>query len=149
MILKQMKILVYIINKINNMHKKLENYKSRLNHIAYTFKHIIAINKCAKQYHIWTPAYLLHDVDKIFMYLFLPLKYNTKDIHHIHEINSKHHRKYKYPNKINWEMAIMDWECARFTKPDKLLNAYDTLMAYCPEVADKCLPIMKKIRLIK
>ena len=32
---------------------------------------------------------------------------------------------------------IIDWECARYTKPDKPLNAYDTLYKIYPELEEK------------
>jgi len=43
---------------------------------------------------------------------------------------------------------IIDWECARYTKVDKPLNAYETLMKYYPEEVDNILPILKKLKLI-
>jgi len=43
---------------------------------------------------------------------------------------------------------IIDWECARFTKYDKPLNAYETMTKYYPEEIENILPILKKIKLI-
>lgn len=34
--------------------------------------------------------------------------------------------------EINWIETIIDWECARFTKPDKPLNARETLSKFYP-----------------
>lgn len=42
---------------------------------------------------------------------------------------------------------VIDWECARFTKPDKPLNAYDTLYKFYPHLEKKILPILKKFNL--
>lgn len=44
---------------------------------------------------------------------------------------------------------VIDWECARYTKPDKPLNAYDTLYKYYPELEDKILPILKELKIDK
>jgi len=44
---------------------------------------------------------------------------------------------------------IVDWECARFTKSDKPLNAYDTLYKYYPQLEDKILPLLIEVGLIK
>ena len=44
---------------------------------------------------------------------------------------------------------VLDWESARYTKPDKPLNAYDTLYKYYPEMEDNILPILKEIGIDK
>ena len=44
---------------------------------------------------------------------------------------------------------IIDWECARYTKPDKPLNAYDTLYKYYPQLEEKILPILKELKIDK
>ena len=44
---------------------------------------------------------------------------------------------------------VLDWESARYTKPDKPLNAYDTLYKYYPEMEEKILPILKKFKIDK
>lgn len=46
----------------------------------------------------------------------------------------------KYP-------LVVDWECARYTKPDKLLNARDTLDKFYPELKDKVLPVIQELGL--
>ena len=40
---------------------------------------------------------------------------------------------------------VVDWECARYTKPDKPLNAYETLYAFYPELESYILPILKEL----
>jgi len=40
---------------------------------------------------------------------------------------------------------VLDWESARYTKPDKPLNAYDTLINYYPGMTDVILPILEKM----
>lgn len=42
---------------------------------------------------------------------------------------------------------VIDWECARLTKPDKPLNARQTLYKFYPELKDKILPILNKLNL--
>ena len=42
---------------------------------------------------------------------------------------------------------IIDWECARYTKPDKQLNAYDTLYKFYPNLEKEILPILKEFKL--
>ena len=43
---------------------------------------------------------------------------------------------------------IVDWECARYTKPDKPLNAYETLCKYYPQLKSKLIGIMRELGLI-
>ena len=40
---------------------------------------------------------------------------------------------------------VLDWESARYTKPDKPLNAYDTLVNYYPQMTDVILPILEQM----
>ena len=44
---------------------------------------------------------------------------------------------------------VIDWECARYTKPDKPLNAYEALNKYYPEIIEKIMPILKKLGIDK
>ena len=43
---------------------------------------------------------------------------------------------------------IIDWECARYTKLDKPLNAYETMTKYYPQEKENIMPILKKLKLI-
>lgn len=83
-----------------------------------------------------------HDVDKIILYHFLP----TEFVHTCHQWWSRHHERRAKTHKDFVQMVI-DWECARFTKPDKPLNAYDTLYKFYPHLKDKLLPILKELNL--
>ena len=84
----------------------------------------------------------LHDVDKIILYHFLP----TEFVHTCHQWWSKHHeRRAKTHN--DFVQMVIDWECARFTKPDKPLDAYDTLYKFYPHMDDKILPILKELNI--
>nr|DAU03052.1 MAG TPA: hypothetical protein [Caudoviricetes sp.] len=42
---------------------------------------------------------------------------------------------------------VIDWECARYTKPDKPLNARKTLYKFYPELENKVLPVIEELGL--
>ena len=45
---------------------------------------------------------------------------------------------------------VLDWESARYTKPDKPLNAYDTLYKYYPTMEEKkIIPILEEFEINK
>lgn len=98
---------------------------TRWDYIKYTHKHRKMVQKIAKDLGYSFP---FHDLDKYFLYLFLGKDWGSK----LHRKWSGHHyRNGDIKNKIE---AAIDWESARFTKPDKPLNAYDTWKKYYPEV---------------
>lgn len=73
-------------------------------------------------------SFPLHDLDKVFLYLFL----GKKLTHNLHRFWSRHHlHNGDIKNKIE---AAFDWESARYTKPDKPLDAFDTWKKYYPNV---------------
>ena len=84
----------------------------------------------------------LHDVDKIILYHFLP----TEFVHTCHQWWSKHHER-RAKTHDDFVQMVIDWECARFTKPDKPLDAYDTLYKFYPHMDDKILPILKELNI--
>ena len=84
----------------------------------------------------------LHDVDKIILYHFLP----TEFVHTCHQWWSKHHER-RAKTHVDFVQMVIDWECARFTKPDKPLDAYDTLYKFYPHMEDKILPILKELNI--
>lgn len=85
---------------------------------------------------------ILHDVDKLVLYGLMPK-----------EEASALHRKYAYHHINNCETArdledcVIDYECARFTKADKPLNAYNTIFKYCPNQYERLKPALDKFRL--
>lgn len=85
----------------------------------------------------------LHDLDKIFLYLL----FSKRTVHKIHRRFSTHHvgNIFHYLNK---EQAVIDWECARFTKPDKPLNAYQTMKKFYPELEEEILPVLTNLGLM-
>lgn len=120
------------------------NHKyNRFYHMKYTAEHRKAFRKMEKKlFGKTTFRGCMHDFDKLIMYPFLGVKLTNK----IHRKLSRHH-----PNRAHTFMdycqMIVDWECARFTKPDKPLNAYSTLYKYNPELEGEILPILKVLNL--
>lgn len=99
----------------------ITNIKKSYKHIPYSFKHYIMVMKLEKKY-IGYYKYPFHDLDKIFMYIFFPFL-GTKVIQKIHTRFAKHHLR-KYKKHMHFDEAILDWESARFTKPDKPMDAW-------------------------
>jgi len=112
--------------------KIIYNIKDSLLHIPYTIKHIRAIYQLQLKY-IGYIKFPLHDIDKLFMYVFLGFL-GTKSISKIHRKYSKHHLdSNKKHTKDNILEAVLDWESARYTKADKPLNAWHTCINYYPQ----------------
>ena len=111
-----------------------------LDRIRYTLEHRKMYRKVEKE--LFGKVRLsswFHDLDKVLLYPF----FDYKTVHTFHRKHSRHHNRattYK-----DFCSKVVDWECARFTKPDKPLNAFDTLYTYYPELADDILPILKRL----
>ena len=91
---------------------------------SYWFWHWLAYNYTAKKLGVWKCKYLLHDIEKPWLKLFLPYD----KVQHIHRTLNNHHLQYKHPNRIDWEAMVIDWECSRFTKEAAPLTARETMM---------------------
>ena len=90
----------------------------------YWFAHWCAFQMTALNLKCWKFKYLFHDIEKPWLKLFL-----TYDkVQHIHRTLNNHHLQYKYPNRIDWEAMVIDWECSRFTKEAAPLTARETMM---------------------
>ena len=121
----------------------INKIKTFYSYIQYTWEHYKALLKTEKKY-IGKRKHIFHDWDKLVMYALIPFVGEEK-INCWHQRFNKHHPVYwtvkngkweshnKPPNEVNWEEAIMDWECAPLTKPDKPLNARDTGEKYYPQ----------------
>lgn len=114
-------------------------------YIEYTYKHRKIVTYLANKYVKNNKEEVLkqvelHDVDKLFMYLF----YNKKDVSRIHRELSSHHDNKIEKSNVDYIEMVLDWESARYTKPDKPLNAYDTLYKYYPKLENEILPILKE-----
>lgn len=108
-------------------------------HMKYTWKHKIAFLKVEKQLTGKISIRgILHDVDKLFLYLFL----DSEKVSKIHRKYSRHHDRAR--TEKDFIQVVIDWECARLTKEDKPLNAYETLYAYFPEKKGDILPLLER-----
>lgn len=114
-------------------------------HIKYTYKHRKIVMLLAEKYFKDNQELLeqvsVHDLDKMFMYLF----YNKKDASNIHRDKTPHHENDLEKTELDYIEMVLDWESARYTKPDKPLNAYDTLVNYYPQMTDVILPILEQM----
>lgn len=122
--------------------------------IIYTIKHRKAIRniyfslpknkRLCNKFRIYT-----HDLDKLFLYIFAKIfMIDYKTIQLFHRKNRKHHDEcLKHKSEADYFEMILDWESARFTKPDKPLNARETLDKYYPHLISDILPILDKIGL--
>ncbi|MEF2620000.1 MAG: hypothetical protein U0N02_04180 [Clostridia bacterium] len=119
-------------------------------YIEYTYLHRKVVMYLANKYIKKDKEKILkqiqyHDMDKLFMYLF----YDKKDVSAMHRKLSSHHENEIEKNYIDYIEMILDWESARYTKPDKPLNAYDTLYKYYPNMEHEILPILKEFEIDK
>lgn len=119
--------------------------KKRFAKISYTIRHkkaFLEIEKKLRGKNTWRGY--LHDLDKPFLYLSLWIKF--ENIQKIHRKHNKHHvRNNLTKTKDDLIDTIIDWECARITKPDKPLNAYETLLKFYPDKKDEFLPIIREL----
>lgn len=123
----------------------IKNIVDCFKHISYTWKHKKAYLQIEKQLlHKNTLTGYLHDVDKLFLYIFLPFL-GTSLVNKIHRVLSIHHVNNR--KRHDYVAMIIDWECARITKPDKPLNARDTLAKFYPQLTLEVLPIIKQLGL--
>lgn len=96
--------------------------RDRVTHIV---EHRDAIIKISKQYGVYKgneTRYDNHDMDKLVNTFIL----GDKEAKRLHKFMGHHNPKCI----ADYQEAIMDWECCRFTKPDKPLTAYGTFLAY-------------------
>lgn len=105
----------------------IKTLKSRIALIKYTLDHHRALQKLAKEKGFSFP---FHDLDKVPMYILLGKRLTQV----LHRAWSNHHYHRSTGDIKDKVQAALDWECARFTKPDKPLDAYDTWKKYYPDV---------------
>ena len=86
----------------------------------------------------------LHDLDKMLNYTRI-----SKDLaSEIHRKTSPHHTlEGKKADRINLLESIFDYECAAITKPDKPLNAFDTVNKHYSDLIDLYLPELEKLHM--
>lgn len=120
--------------------------KQKLDSIWYTSKHWFQYQKLAYNLNVWHPRHLLHDVDKIILYIF----YEKNIVTNLHRNTTSHHVDFKAVGSLTYENmldAILDWECARFTKPDKPLTARETLKQYYAKHTAQMEPVLVQLGL--
>lgn len=111
--------------------------------IAYTIKHRKAFRRVEKELLGYnTLRGILHDLDKVFLYMI----FDYKSVHNWHRNHSRHH-SVKAKTHSDFVQMVVDWECARYTKPDKPLNARDTFDKFYPELKDEVLPVIQELGL--
>ena len=113
--------------------------------IKYTQNHRKAFKSVEKEllgYNTWRS--IVHDLDKVILYNIWP----HEKVKKFHRSTARHHTESKFKkNREDYIEMIIDWECARYTKPDKPLNAYDTLYKWYPELENIILPILRELKL--
>lgn len=115
-----------------------------MNKVNYICKHRKAFRKCYRK-HVGHVSVLgwFHDMDKIVL---LKLGLSSKLVSKLHRKYSLHHQNMNFVDKVG---SIIDWECARFTKPDKPLNAKETLNKFYSQYKTKLQPTINKLKLNK
>ena len=122
----------------------LKYRKQNIGAIRYTKEHRKSYKRIEKELLGYnTCRSLLHDLDKIILYNVWP----HQKVKEFHRKTARHHDNKIKKNRKHYIEMIIDWECARFTKPDKPLNAYDTLYKYYPNLEKEILPILKEFKL--
>lgn len=86
----------------------------------YWLAHLFAYNMTALNLNCWKFKYLFHDIEKPWLKLFWGDYTKVRKWHREH---NRHHITYKDKNKIDWEAAVIDWECSRYTKRDSMKTA--------------------------
>lgn len=123
----------------------LKHRKENIGAIRYTEEHRKAFRKIEKEvlgHNTWRS--IVHDLDKVILYNIWP----HKKVKKFHRSTARHHVENKIKKTRNdYIEMIIDWECARYTKPDKPLNAYDTLYNHYPDLEEQILPILKEFNL--
>ena len=125
------------------MMPSLKYLKINKERVRYSLNHRKAFRSVEKQLigHN-TFRSLFHDLDKVILYNL----FDYKDVHNFHRNHMKHH-SIKAKTHNDFIQMVIDWECARFTKPDKPLNARDTLYKFYPTLEGKILPILEELGL--
>ena len=149
---------IRVVERMMNMRTKIDilidNIKDSYAHIPYTVRHRRAFMIVEREF-TGKVTHRFHDMDKLFLYAFAPWL-GPRRISDIHCRRAGHHPKYRdaagkvvYKENMNItddniaEMLI-DWECARFTKPDKPLDMYGTLIRYYPELISRACGVIRE-----
>ena len=116
---------------------------TRLERLVYTLRHKVAIVSLERRLLGKTSIrILLHDMDKVVM-LLIGLKFDW--VKKLHRKIAAHHQVSPTSSHAVVQEAVLDWECARFTKPDKPLNARETCKARYPHLQPVILPVCDEL----
>lgn len=120
-----------------------------LDKLLYTLKHRKLLQFLAEKYDKdnkeLAERLKIHDLDKMFLMLF----FDKDTVNPVHRQIAPHHDNELEKSELDYIEMVLDWESARYTKPDKPLNAYDTLYKFYPHLEDKILPILKRYNIDK
>ena len=123
----------------------LKHRKENIGAIKYTLEHRKAFKKVEKEllgHNTWRS--IVHDIDKVILYNF----WEHKKVKEYHRKHARHHVENNIKKtKADYIEMVIDWECARYSKPDKPLNAYDTLYNIYAELEEIILPILKEFNI--
>lgn len=108
---------------------------------AYTYRHrkafLYLVNKIIKDELIkkeMIKRARFHDLDKVVLYLF----FDRKQVSNYHRKTVRHHLENNIEkNFYDYLESIIDFECAAYTKPDKPLNAHDTILKFYKNISSK------------
>ena len=115
----------------------------KIANIIYTLRHKMAFLRVEKKLlGKNTMSGYLHDLDKVFLYLI----FSKKTVHNFHRKHSRHH-SIKACKRKHYIQMIIDWECAKETKPDKQLDACQTLNKFYPDLRGIICPLLVEFKL--
>ena len=104
--------------------------------LLYTYKHRKLLAFLAQKYDKDNKELLerlkIHDLDKMFLLLF----YDKKVIEPVHRALATHHDNELEKSELDYIEMVLDWESARYTKPDKPLSARDFYEKCCPQMPE-------------
>ena len=113
---------------------RIENFKSIMDHRR-------AYLQVAKELNVMKIRFYFHDLEKAILLLFIGDSKATN----IHRKISRHHIQNGYIKDPLG--AVIDWECARYTKADKQMTARQTMNKYYSGCSDQIIPILKELGL--
>lgn len=134
-----------LVNETLNLLNDVIWYPGAKEHFIYTLQHKKALLMVYTELFQVIPdvdsRLYYHDSDKLWMYTFLS---EVKKASKLHRCYSIHHVENWRANSIEDRLeAMLDYECARITKPDKPLNACRTVKELKPAAREDLEPILR------
>ena len=89
--------------------------KSERSGFKYWFAHWCSFQVVALRTRLWKPKYLLHDIEKPWLRLFM----DYKKVQTRHRTRNRHHLEYGRIHgweKVDWTALVIDWECGSLSK---------------------------------